>query len=392
MPCDHEGNGREYARNDREGIFRGEDSKKILYPILRDVFELGEDIDPNIYLLTCEADHVQTFRQPILEFVGSRSLKEHEGLLEEIVREPVEQWGRREGRFNATDAAMEFSALVISRFLLGSNEGAVEITKALRTLSEYLIRKLWKHRFSDIEEEHYKAALVTIRGAIDRTIAQEQPGSFVSVLRERGLDEIQIKTTVLLMYIAGFETTSGVLNYLLWQLGMNQEYQDKIFTEISQMEGSLSEIATGSDTLDKAVVEALRLFTPAYLLSRQPSKDLICELSDRDGNVQREKLAKGHPLLYTPTFAARDPAVFENPDIFNPDRFESSPVNLSWLPFSVGVHACPGQAIGKRQILLLIAALMKKYTISSYPKKDIALKGNMTLAMAEDVEMELHKR
>jgi len=382
----------EYARNDREGIFRGEDSKGILFPILRDVFELEGEIDPNIYLLTCEGDQVQRFRGPIMEFIGSRSLKEHEGLLEEIVEETGVEWGKREGRFNATNAAMEFSALVISKFLLGSSYGAVDITKALRTLSEYHIRKLWMHRFSQMEIEDYDDALVTIRGAINGAIKRAQDGSFVSVLRERGLSELQIKTTVLLMYIAGFETTSGVLNYLLWQLGMNEEYQRKILAEINGMEGSLTEIAMGSETLDKAVAEALRLFTPAYLLSRQPSKNLVCEITDKDGNVHREKLAKGQPLLYTPTFAARDPAVFENPDEFNPDRFKSSPVNLSWLPFSSGVHACPGQAIGKRQILLLVAALVKKYTISSFPQKEIALKGNMTLAMDQDVEMELFKR
>lgn len=57
------------------------------------------------------------------------------------------------------------------------------------------------------------------------------------------MSELQIKTTLLLMYLGGSETAASLLIYLLWQLGQHLHYQEKIFNELNEKEGTLFEKA-----------------------------------------------------------------------------------------------------------------------------------------------------
>ncbi|MGE5196281.1 MAG: cytochrome P450, partial [Anaerolineae bacterium] len=139
--------------------------------------------------------------------------------------------------------------------------------------------------------------------------------------------------------------------------------------------------------------ESIRLFTPAYVIGRQPASDLLCVVKNKQGEeVFREKIAQKEGILSMPTFAGRDPTQYEKPDEFNPHRFKDLPKTLPWLPFADGKHSCPGQWLAKAEVLALITALVQKYEIKSFPEKEIRQKGYMTLKPAEDVWLTLTER
>ncbi|KAJ4760957.1 Abscisic acid 8'-hydroxylase 3 [Rhynchospora pubera] len=52
---------------------------------------------------------------------------------------------------------------------------------------------------------------------------------------------------------------------------------------------------------------------------------------------------------------------FQDPDKFNPSRFEVAPRPNTFLPFGNGVHACPGNELAKIEILVLIYHLVTNY-------------------------------
>ena len=151
---------------------------------------------------------------------------------------------------------------------------------------------------------------------------------------------------------------------------------------------NLAQAASGSQILNKVFVVAIRLYTPAYIINREIADDLVCVVKDKEGSVlSRKKFAKGDMLLAGPTFAGRDPHQYENPGAFDPDRYQTLPTYLSWIPFGEGMHSCPGQWLAKTEILLFTAALLQRYRIQSFPNAEMKLKGYMTLKTDQDIEL-----
>ena len=374
-------------RKNVDGLFDDRENRNVYAPLLRDMYP-SEAVTDDDFLLTCNVDKVHGYRTPILRFVGPTKMKEHAAALEEIAKVAVESL---EDRVNAGELALTYTTSVISKLLLGHPgpmETYREIAHAVATLNTHATKSAWRYPISAEEEREYGEALDTVREAIKVALnPSDTPllGSLVSTLRdEKGMSDLQIKTTLFLMYLGGSETTSSLLTYLLWQLGQHPEYQQQIFEDLGK---------TDSLAIDRLFAESIRLFTPAYVMGRQPAANLIFTVKDGGGNeVFRERIGKDEGILYGSTFAARDPNQYLQPDTFNPNRFDSIPTTLPWLPFSDGKHACPGQWLAKAEINAFVAALVQKYTITSSPTQEPKQEGQTTLKLAEDVYLSLIER
>lgn len=391
-----------HPRKDPEnGIFDDRENAQVFLPLLQDLYP-EEKVTADDFLLTCHKDHVNDYRQPILRFMGPHHIKKHEVELQKIVEESIDLWGKKssEGKINATELSFIFTTNVISRLLLG-HPGPIaiykEIAYAIDYLNKYVMKRTWRQSISKEEKGTYEHSLEVIRQAIKTSLTtKEKPtlGSLVDALREdKQMTELQIKTTLLLMYLGGSETAASLFNYLLWQLGQHPEYQEEIFQEMQRAKGTLFEKAMNSPAIDRLFNESIRLFTPAYVLGRQPAADLICKVKNEQGEVLfSEKIAKKEGMLCGVTFAARDADLYENPHKFNPKRFQSPLKSLPWLPFGDGKHSCPGQWVAKAEIAVFVARLVEKYMIQSFPSKEIGQKGYMTLKPTEDVWLNLIPR
>ena len=85
---------------------------------------------------------------------------------------------------------------------------------------------------------------------------------------------------------------------------------------------------------------------------------------------------------------AKDPDLWENPEVFNPDRWLKNPRNegltfhgfekrksiehYKFIPFSLGPRTCPGYSFAKVTLFLQAAALMQSFEWSS-PKAPLDL-------------------
>ncbi len=380
------------------GIFDDRENAQVFLPLLRDLYP-SEEISCEDFLLTCSKGYINYYRQPILRFIGPNNIKNHQFELQKIVEETLSHL-EEAAPINSMEFSFTFTTHVISRLLLG-HPGPVstykEIAYAIDYLNKYVMKRTWRQRISKSEKKKYLAALDVVRKAIETSLTSlEKPvlGSLIDTLREeKKMTELQIKTTLLLMYLGGSETAASLLNYLLWQLGQHLDYQEKIFQELKQGTGTLFEKANNSLCIDRLFNESIRLFTPAYVMGRQPAADLVCRVKNKQGElIFSEKIDKKEGLLCGATFAARDPLQFEKPDQFNPYRFQDSLKTLSWLPFGDGKHSCPGQWLAKNEVILFVAGLVQKYQVRSYPPKEIGQKGYMTLKPAEEVSLRLIPR
>lgn len=383
-----------HPRKSTEGLFNDKENAQVFLPLLKDLYPY-ENITVDDFLMTCNESFVRGYRQPILHYIGLQNIKMHSQELQTIVEETVAFWGKlaSKGRINATELTLSFTTAVISRLFLGHPgpfEAYQKIAQAIDYLNKHVMKRAWKQTISKADIKNYNSAITIVRSAIDDSIKADK--SFINCLQQQ-MSSNQVRSTLFLMFLGGSETAASLLNYLLWQLGRHPEYQIEMNQESKGQSGSLFDIASRLTTADNLFSEALRLYTPAYVIGRQPTADLQCTVKDRCGNIVfSENMPAQKTVLCAPTFAGRDPQAYERPDEFLPYRFDKPLKSYRWLPFGDGKHACPGQWLAKAEMMMFIVHLCKQYKIESFPMAEFRQKGYMTLKPAEDVWLKLTQR
>jgi cytochrome P450 len=172
-----------------------------------------------------------------------------------------------------------------------------------------------------------------------------------------GLDDGQIRDQMLTMLIAGHDTSTALLAWTFYLLGMNPDVYTRLQAELDEtLQGKpLAPSGWQPHLLDEILKESLRLYPPIHLGSRR-----LQETMDLDGHT----MPAGERLIYSIYLTHRDPSVWENPDLFAPERFARGRKQLpfAYVPFGGGPRACMGAAFGLVEARLVLAHLMQTFS------------------------------
>lgn len=196
-----------------------------------------------------------------------------------------------------------------------------------------------------------------IRRIIQRLIAQKRSGDLsgddlltrlLLARDEQGaaMDETQLQDEIVTMFLAGHETTALTLGYCLYLLGGDAERQQKA------AEAALSD--GPSDYVDDVIRESLRLFPPAWTVGRQA----LC-----DHELGGRLIKKDDMLLISPYAMHRDPRWFKDPELFQPERWQSME-NLpryAYLPFGGGPRVCVGNHFALMEASIVLRTFLRRY-------------------------------
>ena len=168
-------------------------------------------------------------------------------------------------------------------------------------------------------------------------------------LLDAGLSDDQIRDQMLTMLIAGHDTSTALLAWTFALLGQHPPVMSRLVEELD-----LAEPGTHPHLLDEVIKEALRLYPPIHLGSRQVAQEM-----DFDG----KQIPAGERIFYSIYLTQRDPAYWENPDHFEPERFAHGRKQepFSYVPFGGGPRSCIGSAFGLAEARLVLARLLKTY-------------------------------
>ncbi|RKT19336.1 cytochrome P450 [Streptomyces sp. 1114.5] len=181
---------------------------------------------------------------------------------------------------------------------------------------------------------------VVAHAAIDAARAGgpvEEPG-LLRVLLEAGdqypeYTDRLIRDELVTLLVAGHETTATTLTWLFLLLDEHPE-------------------ARTADP-QALVSEALRLYPPAWLLPRHAVEDDV---------IAGHRVAAGTDVLVCPYLTHRDPALWTDPERFDPARFAPGadrPRQLgAYLPFGLGARACLGTQFALRETTALLELLL----------------------------------
>ncbi|ORW36440.1 cytochrome P450 [Mycobacterium paraense] len=178
----------------------------------------------------------------------------------------------------------------------------------------------------------------------------------------RPLSDDEICHELVLFMLAGHDTTSTTLTYALWSLGHHRDLQERVRAEVAALGGRAltPEDVPALGLTVRVLHEALRLCPPAAGTMRTPTQDIVV-----DGHlVEAESMA-----LVSFYALHRDPALWDDPLRFDPDRFlpERSKDRSRWqyLPFGGGPRSCVGDHFAMLEATLALATIVGAADIES---------------------------
>ena len=158
------------------------------------------------------------------------------------------------------------------------------------------------------------------------------------------------------LFGAGTETTSSTTEWAMSLLLNHPEALKKAQAEIDEVVGN-SRLITAEDVprlgyLHCVINETLRMYPAApLLLPHESSAD--CKVGGYD-------VPRGTLLIVNAYAIHRDPAVWENPAEFMPERFEDGKAEGRLLmPFGMGRRKCPGETLALRTVGLVLGTLIQ---------------------------------
>lgn len=188
-----------------------------------------------------------------------------------------------------------------------------------------------------------------------------------------GLSEQEIRDQVLVFLLAGHETTSGALTFALHLLGRHPEEQEAVAAEVASVSGG----TPGPDDVPRlvrtraALLEAMRLYPPAYLTERRTVEETI---------IGGHAVPGGVMVLVAPWSTHRHPEFWPDPERFDPGRFvgEHERPHYAYFPFGGGPRACVGEHFALLEATILLAGLLSRYRVAAL-EPELAVEPLITL-------------
>jgi cytochrome P450 len=176
------------------------------------------------------------------------------------------------------------------------------------------------------------------------------------------MSDAQLRDEVTTIFMAGHETTANALSWALYVLAQHPEAVEKIRQEAENVWAQ-----EGTSTFEKArvlgytlrvVQEVMRLYPPAWIIGRRALT------ADQIGSYT---FPADSYFLISPYTLHRRPEYWDEPEVFNPDRFLEEHAKdrptYAYLPFGGGPRLCIGNNFALLEMQLVLALLLRDFDV-----------------------------
>ncbi|XP_050312093.1 cytochrome P450 4d2-like [Anthonomus grandis grandis] len=207
------------------------------------------------------------------------------------------------------------------------------------------------------------------------------------------LSDEDIRDEVNTFMFEGHDTSATAMCFTLYALAQNPHCQDKIYEEFCEVLGedpkvevTLSQI-NDLKYMDIVVKEALRVYQPVPLIERN---------IDEDWTVDGITIPKNTTVAIFLYGMSHDPAVFPDPDKFDPDRFLGEKLdqrhNYSYIPFSAGPRNCIGQRYAMYSLKACVAKFLLQFRVVEDPNFKMEIGTCSVLKSMNGYKMKIQRR
>jgi cytochrome P450 len=288
------------------------------------------------------------------------------------------------GPFNVEFETKKLMFEVVARLLFGVNAShlAGEFVSAVAFAEECWAQGLYQtpSAVPDASEQRYLDSLKR-QDATAGWIAREAGASL-----EDGDVPPQTRGNVSRTLLNGYHATAATLCWTLHLLARHPATLAALQAEVDRSDAHGPAQESDPPRLLRAVLlESLRLYPPAWILTRQAAAD------ERLGGTE---IPAGSAVSVSPYAMHRLPWLWERAEEFLPERFlkgrPSEP--FAYLPFGAGARRCPASNVAVKHLHVLLAALLRRCRIEPAGDETVRPRGLISLRPEPCVRLRFKRR
>lgn len=187
----------------------------------------------------------------------------------------------------------------------------------------------------------------------------------------------QIRDELITLILAGHETTANAMTWIWVLLSQHPDIEQQLHEELDEVLArrlpTLSDLPRLPFT-DMVVQEALRLYPPAYYISRTAVANT---------SIGEYEVPCGTEIGIAIFAAHRDPRWWDNPNEFRPERWQSiskdDGIKHAYLPFGLGPRVCIGNSLAAIEMRLLLATIAQQFSLHRMDTRQVMPNPGITL-------------
>ncbi|WMV17190.1 hypothetical protein MTR67_010575 [Solanum verrucosum] len=176
------------------------------------------------------------------------------------------------------------------------------------------------------------------------------------------IDHMHIATMCLDLSDAGTDSSSGVVEWAMTELLKAPEIMKRVQAELVQVLGE----GNAMEEADVARLPYLQCIIKETYRMHPPAPFLVPRKVEQDVEVCGYTVPKDSKVLINVWAIGRDSTFWEDPLVFNPDRFKDSKLDVrgqdfELIPFGAGRRICPGMPLAIRMIPVMLGTLLNTF-------------------------------
>jgi cytochrome P450 len=358
----------------------GREASKILLTgkdgmVSLNLFYTGQQVLGPTSLLQTTGEEHKRIRRLIAEPLSIDSLKTYFNFINSLAVEILDQWEGR--KVLVLDEASTFTLKVIGNMIMSLEPTGEEqekfranfkiISSSFASLPFKIPGTAFHHGLKARDRMYSMLDSIISRRRSGQESSQDFLESLLMKHSKTGGDEEnndkltdkQLKDNILTLLVAGHDTTTAALTWLIKFLEENpaaleQLREEHLRIKANREDGetlSWSEVNNMPYTA-KVISETLRRATILPWFSRKAAQDF---------EIDGYQIKKGWSVNLDVVSIHHDPEVFTDPYKFDPSRFSVPMKSFSYLGFGSGPRMCPGMSLAKLEICVFIHHLVCKY-------------------------------
>jgi cytochrome P450 len=360
-------------------------------------------------LLTTHGEAWRTQRRLIQKGFDRKQLEALSAIMQDSLAESLRDFDMEiaSGPVDIYPQLMKMTFAMVARSLFGArlkDEDISLVSHTISTVQEFIVRQTLQpylnpwfavsgelRRHEELRSRADGVLLEYIRSRRHQAPGQDLLQTLMDARYTDGQgmsDELVLSESMQLL-VAGHETSSNALSWLLYLLCSRPDCLERLRQEFDSVLGE-APLSYGDvpkfEFATQVIQEALRLYPPFWMVDR------MAVAEDRVGDLL---IPAGSTVIVFVYGAHHAKRCWQNPESFNPERFTKANEKLhtpfSYIPFGAGPRGCIGGNYAMLQILMILRALLRKYDFQLSPGQTIEARPMVILRPKDGIRMIVSK-
>jgi cytochrome P450 len=356
-------------------------------------------------LLTTHGEAWKTQRRLIQKGFDRKQLEALSAIMQNSLAESLRDFDReiKAGPVDIYPHLMKMTFAMVARSLFGAklrDEDIEVVSQTICTVQEFIVRQTlqpYLNPWFEVSGELRKHEEMRLRAdailmEYIKTRRQQPPGSdLLQTLMDarysdgEGMSDELVLSESMQLLVAGHETSSNGLSWLLYLLSTRPECLEQIRQEFDVVLGDAPLTFSDVPRLEfttQVIQEGLRLYPPFWMIDRMAVAD------DRVGDIA---IPAGSTVIVFVYGAHHAPRYWPDPEFFDPERFTKAKQKqltpFTHLPFGGGPRGCIGNNYAMLQVLMILSDLLRKYDFELTPGQTIEARAMVILRPKHGIRM-----